>query len=316
MKAARRSVERMGGGDDEAFGEPLLGEDEERALLRGLADCRRKLAEALARADGPVPADGADDPVALADYWAGHRAGDGPEEARLGAIARRAALIRKRLALANMRLVAHVARRYRDRGVAYADLLQEGFCGLLEAIDRFDLSHGTRLATYATWWVRQSVQKAVASGAYPVRLTPRHLRQLARSQGGETSEQVRRIDAATRPAVPIDANGPGAERFGRLQATDAPEAAERGEAVGRLLEAIGPREREVIALRFGLGGKERHSLSQVGRALGVSKERARQIQERAMEKLRAEAEGRGMGAPDDGRPEVATRGRPISRTER
>ena len=81
-----------------------------------------------------------------------------------------------------MRLVAHVAKRFRDRGIPYSDLLQEGFCGLLEAIDRFDLIHQTKLATYATWWIRQSMQRAVASGAYPVRLTPRHLRQLAQNQ--------------------------------------------------------------------------------------------------------------------------------------
>ena len=92
-----------------------------------------------------------------------------------------------------MRLVAHVAKRFRDRGIPYSDLLQEGFCGLLEAIDRFDLTHQTKLATYATWWIRQSMQRAVASGAYPVRLTPRHLRQLAQNQEElERTEPVRR----------------------------------------------------------------------------------------------------------------------------
>ena len=95
--------------------------------------------------------------------------------------------LRGKLALANLRLVAHVAKRFRDRGIPYGDLLQEGFCGLLEAIDRFDLNHETKLATYATWWIRQSMQRAVASGAYPVRLTPRHLRQLAQNQ--EESER-------------------------------------------------------------------------------------------------------------------------------
>ena len=71
-----------------------------------------------------------------------------------------------------MRLVAHVARRYRNRGVAYSDLVQDGFCGLLQAIDRFDLRHQTKLATYATWWIRQAIQSAVAAGAPAVRLTP------------------------------------------------------------------------------------------------------------------------------------------------
>ena len=81
-----------------------------------------------------------------------------------------------------MRLVAHVAKRYRNRGVAYSDLVQDGFCGLLQAIDRFDLAHETKLATYATWWIRQAIQSAVAAGAHAVRLTLRHLRQLAEDQ--------------------------------------------------------------------------------------------------------------------------------------
>src|SRR4029079_5359549 len=125
--------------------------------------------------------------------------------------------LRAELALANTRLVAHVANRYRDRGVAYSDLLQEGFCGLLEGIDRFDRAHRTKLSTYATWWIRQAVQSAVAAGAYPVRLTPGHLRLLARDQEGQDPEvapgpgrhpvatgSIRRIQAATRPAASLD----------------------------------------------------------------------------------------------------------------
>ena len=147
-----------------------------------LAECKGKLAEALARIPGTTTSRGADDPQALAQYIAAFYAGDGPTEARLGAVFRRYSELRGKLALANMRLVAHVAKRFRDRGVSYSDLLQEGFCGLLEAIDRFDLTHETKLATYATWWIRQAMQRAVAAGAYPVRLSPRHLRQLAQNQ--------------------------------------------------------------------------------------------------------------------------------------
>ena len=76
------------------------------------------------------------------------------------------------LAMANSRLVAYLARRYLNRGVSPADLIQEGFCGLLEAIDRFDPVNTTRLATYAAWWIRQAIQRAIADGSYPVRLTP------------------------------------------------------------------------------------------------------------------------------------------------
>ena len=112
--------------------------------------------------------------------------------------------------------MAHVARRYHNRGVAYSDLFQEGFCGLLEAIDRFDLAYQTKLSTYATWWIRQTVQSAVAGGAYPVRLTPRDLRQLADNQNDHdrkvaqqygrphvATESIQRIRAATRPAISL-----------------------------------------------------------------------------------------------------------------
>src|SRR4051812_47228734 len=200
----------------------VLETREERTLLRELGECKRKLADALARVPGHDAAPEGDNPQAIAQQIAEFYARHDPIEARLGAVFRRYSELRGKLALANMRLVAHVAKKFRDRGVAYSDLLQEGFCGLLEAIDRFDLSHETKLATYATWWIRQSMQRAVASGAYPVRLSPRHLRQLAQSQGdidggpsrrpgpaGEppesSSEVIHRIHTATRPTVSLDA---------------------------------------------------------------------------------------------------------------
>ena len=283
----------------------LLTSAEERALLRDLARCKATLAEALAsiRPADDVP-DGGDDPQGLARYIAEFYAGngDGPAEARLGAVFRRYAGLRTRLAMANMRLVAHVAKRFRDRGVAHSDLMQEGFCGLLEAIDRFDLVHGTKLATYATWWIRQAMQRAVASGAYPVRLSPRHLRQLAQNQddleadapAGASGEMIRHIHTATRPTLSLDAAVDGETQFNLLQTISDPEGdrtddVDRDEAIGRLIETLRPREREVLALRFGLDGKTKLSLSQVGKVLAVSKERVRQIQDRALEKLRAVA---------------------------
>src|SRR3954447_4870839 len=161
----------------------VLSAGEERQTLVDLAGCKAKFAEALARIEGPDAIAGGDDPQAFAHSIAAYHAGDGPAEAGLGAVFRRYSELRDKLALANVRLVAHVAKQFRERGIGHGDLLQEGFCGLLEAIDRFDLGHGTKLATYATWWIRQSMQRAVAAGAYPVRLSPRHLRQLAQNQG-------------------------------------------------------------------------------------------------------------------------------------
>jgi RNA polymerase primary sigma factor len=310
--------------DSDSFG-PLmqsqvevLDPEEERDLLRGLADCKLKLAEALGRIEWPEALTGAEDPHVFAQQLAAFQARNGPSEARLGAIARRYAEVRGKLALANLRLVAHVAKRFRDRGIAYSDLLQEGFCGLLEAIDRFDLSRETKLATYATWWIRQSMQRAVASSAYPVRLTPRHLRQLAQNQevlgragdgeprslgsnprpetAGVSAEMIHRIHMATRPTVSLDRTIGQESCFNLLQTMrdptgDALASVDRDETIGKLMQELRPREQEVLALRFGLGGRRRHSLSQAGRVLTVSKERVRQIQDRALEKLRAAVHG-------------------------
>ncbi len=290
----------------------------ERALLQELADCKRKLARAMADIEGiEVPRAG-DDPQAMAQYIAHLYPCKGAENASLGAVHRRYCELRGKLALANMKLVAHVAKRFRDRGIPYPDLMQEGFCGLLESIDRFDMAHQTKLATYATWWIRQAMQRAVASGAYPVRLTPRHLRQLAQDQeqkeriGSDSgpaksdaahpagADIIHFIHAATRPAVSLDTARSGGDKLTLLQTISDPDGdrtsqVDSNEAVNRLMEVLRPREQEVLALRFGLGGRERLSLSQVGRLLDVSKERVRQIEDRALEKLKARADEQNLG---------------------
>jgi RNA polymerase primary sigma factor len=297
----------------------VLGLAVERALLQEMADCKRKLARALEDLNGTEAPRAGDDPQALARFIADTSSRGGLGHASLGAVHRRYNEIRTRLALANMKLVAHVAKRFRDRGIPYPDLMQEGFCGLLEAINRFDLSRQTKLATYATWWIRQAMQRAVASGAYPVRLTPRHLRQLAQDQeqreraesdghptpsggaDGPGADIIHFIRAATRPAVSLDATRAAHAGFSLLQTISDPDPdptsqVDTDEAINRLMEVLRPREQEVLSLRFGLGGRERLSLSQVGRLLDVSKERVRQIEDRALEKLKARADEQDLGA--------------------
>ena len=277
----------------------VLKAREERDLLNALGECKRLLADALKT----LPGSGEAQAEPLAHYVARLRDGEGANGARLGAVARRYDELRSKLVLANMRLVSHVAKRFRDRGIAYSDLVQEGVCGLLEAIDRFDLGRETKLATYATWWIRQSMQRAVAGGAYPVRLSARHLRQLAQNQGciergaesppTASADMIRHIHAATRPTVSLNASR-DESGFSLIQTIREPEAeaaqgAELDEAVTLLMSSLRPREQEVLELRYGLAGKERLSLSQVGKVMAVSKERVRQIQGRALEKLRATA---------------------------
>lgn len=293
----------------------VLGSSQERSLLQELVECKRKLAQALSGIEGlDISPDSS--PQATAHYIASAYSGHGPDQARLGAVYRRYSELRGKLALANFKLVAHVAKRFRERGIPYSDLLQEGFCGLLEAIDRFDMTHETKLATYATWWIRQSMQRAVASGAYPVRLTPRHLRQLAQNQApnpqnqsgqsaaeatapaeSSRSDLIDRIHTATQPTVSLDAtyHSGSDSGFSLMQTMCDPDGdrtidVDTDETIEKLMQLLRPREQQVLSLRFGLAGQERLSLTQVGKILAVSKERVRQIEERAIKKLRASVE--------------------------
>lgn len=237
-------------------------------------------------------------------------AGQTGEQSRLTQLARQYNETRTKLAMANLRLVAHVARRYRNRGISSSDLLQDGFCGLLKAIDRFDLSKDTRLASYAVWWIRQALQRAVAAGAYPVRLNPRHLQRLSasnsdpaqpqktgrKSRSGGSPAAIQQIQSATRPTVSLNSSVRADEGLTLLGSLTYPPKKEEpseelDEYLVALMDQLKPREKVVLQLRFGLEGKECHSLSQVSEVLDVSKERIRQIQEGALQKLRSMAGG-------------------------
>jgi RNA polymerase primary sigma factor len=244
-------------------------------------------------------------------------------------LARRYQEIRTTLAMANSRLVAHVAKRFVNRGIPAGDLIQEGFCGLLTAIDRFDPANTTRLATYAVWWIRQAMQRAVAAGAYPVRLNPKQLLRLARaipqsgaiSSGPHSDPRPAERDracgwsdlAAIRPRLSLDAicRTDAATPLANLLAIAPEHDQQENESVEwlfALIRNLKPREQTVLKLRFGLDGETRHSLSQVSKVLEVSKERIRQIQERALEKLRTAADLADDGEPIHTTPAVARSG--------
>ena len=200
----------------------VLSALEEREILVQLDACRNELLEAQVRSCGDLREDARDEWQIqdLVRSLMEPNAARDEREQRLSQVAARYNELRNRLAMANLRLVAHVAKRYRNRGISSSDLLQEGFCGLLRAIDRFQPSRETRLASYAVWWIRQSIQRAVAAGAYPVRLNPRHLQQLAESnsqlgagprpgrkpRSAGSAATIGQIHSATRPTLSLNAS--------------------------------------------------------------------------------------------------------------
>jgi RNA polymerase primary sigma factor len=286
----------------------VLTPDDERELLIDLDACKKLLLEEYTRLQGETNQKTDDADLDIQDVvrsLTGDAKNPSSQDQTLRSLAARYNQLRTRLAMANLRLVAHVARRYRDRGLSHSDLLQEGFCGLLTAIDRYDVSNNTRLASYAVWWIRQALQRAVAAGAYPVRLNPRHLQKLAESsfenedpnakpkrpRSQAALNTLKQIHSATRPAVSLNAVV-GSDGGSCLLDTlsypphDEIEHLDLDEQVGSLIQQLKPREQVVLQLRFGLNGQECHSLSQVSQVLDVSKERIRQIQDAALAKLR------------------------------
>jgi RNA polymerase primary sigma factor len=301
------------------FSSDLLTPEEERELLTNFWDCKRELVRVLIRYFPRLRAQKPpQEPWPMAQFIRDNCDALACEVLAVRRLHDRYIHFKHRLASANIRLAAHVAKRFRHHSLSYADLLQEAVCGLMQAIDRFDVSHGTRLATYATWWIRQTLQIAVARQSHLVSLSPHHLQELGllqqesealahggkhlpspqelASRTGSSLEHLTHLQTATRTPVSLnavlddDSDFKLTEAMPDNQSTTLQQNNERQEALGFLMENLRPRERKVLDLRFGLTGNGTHSLRQIGHLLRISKERVRQIQNRALEKLRASAE--------------------------
>jgi RNA polymerase primary sigma factor len=216
----------------------------------------------------------------------------------------------------NLKLVVAIAKDYRNLGLSFPDLIQEGNLGLIRAVEKFDHRRGFKFSTYAVWWIRQALVRAIQNHSRTIRL-PSHVHdRLQRSQRvraeltgklgreptpaelapalGTDTDSLEALDRLSREAISLESNVAGTEK--RLEDFVADSGAERPDGdidtermrsgVGSLIGTLTSREQLILRLRYGLGGEEEHTLEQIGQSLGLSRERVRQLEARALKKLR------------------------------
>ncbi len=219
----------------------------------------------------------------------------------------------------NLKLVVAIAKDYRNLGLSFPDLIQEGNLGLIRAVEKFDHRRGFKFSTYAVWWIRQALVRAIQNHSRTIRL-PSHVHdRLQRSQrvraeltgklGREPSpaelapalgaevNQLEALDLLSREAISLESSVAGTEKRLEDFVSDSnsvyPDGGLDGErmrsGVGTLIGVLTPREQLILRLRYGLGGDEEHTLEQIGQILGLSRERVRQLEARALKKLRETA---------------------------
>ncbi len=216
----------------------------------------------------------------------------------------------------NLKLVVAIAKDYRNLGLSFPDLIQEGNLGLIRAVEKFDHRRGFKFSTYAVWWIRQALVRAIQNHSRTIRL-PSHVHdRLQRSQRvraeltgklgrepsaaelapelGTDTTSLEALDLLSREAISLESSVTGTEKrledFVSDPTAQQPDSGLDGErmraGVGNLIGVLSSREQLILRLRYGLGGEEEHTLEQIGQSLGLSRERVRQLEARALKKLR------------------------------
>jgi RNA polymerase primary sigma factor len=223
---------------------------------------------------------------------------------------------KKRMIEANLRLVISIAKKYMNRGLQFLDLIQEGNIGLMKAVDRYEYKRGFKFSTYATWWIRQAVTRAIADQSRTIRL-PVHVaeklnklylvsRQLVQKIGkeptieeigghtGMSPEEVRKILIIAKTPVsletPIGQEGDTyltdfIEDKSKVPLADSAALLNLSEQTRKTLRVLTPREEKIVKMRFGIDEKDSHTLEEVGEVFNLTRERIRQIESKALRKL-------------------------------